>query len=910
MIQKDQLVLLFLYGNKKKEMLDKTFDFSAREKDIYDRWDDSGAFKCGQRPDADPFTIILPPPNVTGSLHIGHALNHTLQDILIRWRRMQGRDVLWQPGMDHAGIATQMVVERQLDADNIRRHDLGREGFVNRVWEWKEESGGIIFNQMRRLGQSCDWSRQKFTMDDGFVHAVLKKFVDLYNDDLIFKAKRLVNWDPKLCTAISDLEVEQREVNGFYWHFKYPVDGEEGRYLTVATTRPETMLGDVAVAVNADDERYKDLIGKTLTLPLVGRKLKIIADEHADPEKGSGAVKITPAHDFDDHMVGKRHDLENINIFDENAVLNENVPEKYLGLDRFEARKVIVADMDALGLLDKTEPTVHMVPYGDRSGVPIEPWLTDQWYVDAVTLAKPALEAVETGKTKFVPKTWEKTYYEWMRNIEPWCVSRQLWWGHQIPAWYGPDGKVFVAVTEQEAQKLADDHYGEVKKITRDEDVLDTWFSSALWPTATLGWPENTKELQRHYKSDVLVTGFDIIFFWVARMMMDGLYFMKDENGEPEVPFETVYVHALVRDEQGAKMSKSKGNVIDPLDIADKYGADALRFTLASMEAQGRDIKMSDKRVEGYRNFGTKLWNAAKFCEMNECFNTAGNFDPADIQLTVNKWIIGEAEKAGQKVTEALEAFRYNEAAAAAYHFTWGTFCDWYIELVKTQFYADDDAGKDETRKTAAWVLDQILKILHPFMPFITEELWGSLSNTRDTDLILASWPEYNENNVDVDASNEMNWLITLISDIRTARAEMNVPAGAKLDMLISGATEQTQNSLTTQGGVLKRLARLENIDTLDGAAPNGAISVVVGEATYYLPLAGVIDIDAEKSRLSKNLEKLTKEIASVSGRLNNENFVAKAPDHVIAENKKGLEEAKIKADKINQALERLASIN
>lgn len=885
-------------------MLDKTFDFSIREKDIYDRWDESGAFKCGQRPNAEPFTIILPPPNVTGSLHIGHALNHTLQDILIRWHRMRGRDVLWQPGMDHAGIATQMVVERQLDATNIRRHDLGRQGFIDRVWEWKEESGGIIFNQMRRLGQSCDWSRQKFTMDDGFVHAVLKKFVDLYHEDLIFKAKRLVNWDPKLCTAISDLEVEQREVNGNYWHFKYPVDGEEGRFLTVATTRPETMLGDVAVAVHADDERYQDLIGKTLTLPLVGRKMIVVADEHADPEKGSGAVKITPAHDFDDHMVGKRHDLENINIFDQHAKLNDNVPEKYRGMDRFEARKLIVEDMDALGLLEKVEPTVHMVPYGDRSGVVIEPWLTDQWYVDAETLAKPALEAVEKGDTKFVPKTWEKTYFEWMRNIEPWCVSRQLWWGHQIPAWYGPDGEVFVAINETEAQSLADAHYGEAKDIVRDEDVLDTWFSSALWPTATLGWPDKTPELARHYKSDVLVTGFDIIFFWVARMMMDGIHFM-----DGEVPFETVYVHALVRDETGAKMSKSKGNVIDPLEIADKYGADALRFTLAAMEAQGRDIKMSDKRVEGYRNFGTKLWNAAKFCEMNECFATKGSFDPAATTLTVNKWIIGEAEKAALKVTKSLESFKYNEAASAAYHFTWGTFCDWYIELIKTQFYSDDAANIDETRKTAAWVLDQILKILHPFMPFVTEELWQQLSDVRESDLILAPWPEYNSDNVDEAAASEMNWLITLISDIRTARAEMNVPAGAKLDMLISGATNKTSASLSAQSDVLKRLARLENIDTLDGEAPNGAISVVVGEATYYLPLAGVIDIDAEKTRLSKSLEKLEKEINSVAGRLNNENFVAKAPEHVIAENKKGLEEAREKAEKIKQALERLASM-
>lgn len=885
-------------------MLEKTFDFTAREKEIYDHWDDSGAFKCGQRPDADPFTIILPPPNVTGNLHIGHALNHTLQDVLIRWHRMRGRDVLWQPGMDHAGIATQMVVERQLDEGNFRRHDMGREAFVDRVWEWKEESGGMIFNQMRRLGQSCDWSRQKFTMDDGFAAAVLKKFVDLYNDGLIFKAKRLVNWDPQFCTAISDLEVEQREVNGNYWHFKYPVDDEEGRYLTVATTRPETMLGDVAVAVHPDDDRYKDLIGKTLTLPLVGRKMIVVADEHADPEKGSGAVKITPAHDFDDHQVGKRHDLENINIFDEHAKLNENVPEKYRGMDRFEARKVVVTDMDELGLLEKVEPTVHMVPFGDRSGVVIEPWLTDQWYVDAETLARPAIEAVEKGETKFVPKTWEKTYFEWMRNIEPWCVSRQLWWGHQIPAWYGPDGETFVAENEEEAQKLANAHYGEAKEIIRDEDVLDTWFSSALWPNATLGWPDKTPELERYYKSDVLVTGFDIIFFWVARMMMDGLYFM-----DGEVPFETVYVHALVRDEHGAKMSKSKGNVIDPLELADKYGADALRFTLAAMEAQGRDIKMSDKRVEGYRNFGTKLWNAAKFCEMNDCFSDGHDFDPKSASQTINKWIIGEAEKAADQVTKSLEAFRYNDAAAAVYQFTWGTFCDWYIELIKPQFFDNMPEAK-ETRKTAAWVMDMILKMLHPFMPFITEELWQNSSKNRKTDLILATWPEYDAKNVDEAATDEINWLIQLISDIRTARAEMNVPAGAKVNMLVSGASDKTRQALEVQNDVLCRLARLEKIDTLAGDPPRGAISVVVGEATYYLPLSGVIDIDAEKARLNKSLEKLEKEIASVSGRLANENFVSKAPVHVIEENKKGLEEAQEKAEKTKEALLRLASMN
>ena len=884
--------------------LGKTFDCHEAETRIYDNWENKGAFKAG-RVDGDPYTIVLPPPNVTGSLHIGHALNHTLQDILIRFERMRGKDVLWQPGMDHAGIATQMVVERQLDAEGISRHDLGREKFIERVWEWKEESGGMIFNQMRRLGQSCDWSRQRFTMDEGFANAVLKVFVELYKKDLIYKAKRLVNWDPKLKTAISDLEVEQKEVNGHYWHFKYPVDGEDGRFLTVATTRPETMLGDVAVAVHPEDERYQDLIGKTLTLPLVGRKLIVVADEHADPEKGSGAVKITPAHDFDDNMVGKRHDLEEINIFDDKAFTNDNVPEKYRKLDRFVVRKMIIADMDALGLLEKTEDTVHMVPYGDRSGVVIEPWLTDQWYVNAETLAKPALEAVESGATKFVPKNWEKTYYEWMRNIEPWCISRQLWWGHQIPAWYGPDGKIFVCLTEEDAIAEALAHYGEETQLARDPDVLDTWFSSALWPFGTLGWPDDTPELNKHYKGDVLVTGFDIIFFWVARMMMDGIHFMDD------VPFHTVYVHALVRDEQGAKMSKSKGNVIDPLDLVNKFGADALRFTLASMEAQGRDIKMSEKRVEGYRNFGTKLWNAARFCDMNGCFdNIDPAFNPANVKLSVNKWIIGEMVKATADVTKALEAFRYNDATAAIYHFTWGTFCDWYVELIKPQFFGEDEQAKVETRNCAAWVMDQILKSLHPFMPFITEEIWGSLRDDRETDLIIADWPTQDSALINDQASAEMGWVIQLVSDIRTARAEMNVPAGAKLEMLVQGASTDTEKSLDSQGAVIKRMARIENISLHDGDAPKGAVQVVVGEATYFMPLSGVIDIEAEKARLQKNLDKLAKEIGGISGRLNNEKFMAKAPENVVAENRKNLEQAEQKAVKIKEGISRLESMD
>ncbi|RME98362.1 MAG: valine--tRNA ligase, partial [Alphaproteobacteria bacterium] len=630
-------------------MLDKTYQPEEIEGRIYRRWEEENAFACG-RPErlaagAKPYTIVIPPPNVTGSLHMGHALNNTLQDILIRFERMRGKDALWQPGTDHAGIATQMVVERQLMENNEPdRLSMGREKFVQRVWQWKEKSGGTIINQLKRLGASCDWSRERFTMDAGLSKAVIKVFVDLYREGLIYKDKRLVNWDPKLLTAISDLEVQQVESKGHLWHFRYPIKGEEGRFVTVATTRPETMLGDTAVAVHPEDERYKDVVGKTAILPLVGREIPIIADEYADPEQGSGAVKITPAHDFNDFEVGRRHDLEMINIFDEHACINENAPETYRGLDRYVARERIVEDMKAQGLLEKVEEHSHTLPYGDRSNVVIEPWLTEQWYVDAATLAKPAIEAVESGETVFVPRNWEKTYFEWMHNIQPWCISRQLWWGHQIPAWYGPDGEIFVAPDEAEAKALAREHYGEETALERDPDVLDTWFSSALWPFSTLGWPEETPELKRYYKTDVLVTGFDIIFFWVARMMMMGLHFMN------EVPFHTVYIHALVRDEKGAKMSKSKGNVIDPLELIDEFGADALRFTLAAMAAQGRDIKLARSRVEGYRNFGTKLWNAARFMEMNACTRVE-EFDPAKLEQTINRWIVGEVEKAAAAVT-------------------------------------------------------------------------------------------------------------------------------------------------------------------------------------------------------------------------------------------------------------------
>ncbi len=883
-------------------MLDKNFRPEEAEKRLYERWEQEGAFAAGRRPDADPYCIVIPPPNVTGSLHMGHALNNTLQDVLVRFERMRGRDVLWQPGMDHAGIATQMVVERQLEAENkTDRRSMGREAFVKRVWEWKGESGGIIINQLRRLGASCDWSRERFTMDEGLSAAVLKVFVALYNEGLIYKDKRLVNWDPKLLTAISDLEVQSKEMQGHLWHFKYPLEDDPTKHIVVATTRPETMLGDTAVAVHPDDPRYRDLVGKRVYLPLTDRLIPIIADDYADPEQGSGAVKITPAHDFNDFEVGRRHNLEMINILDEHAALNENVPMAYRGLDRFVARKKVVADLEAQGLLEKIVDHTLMVPYGDRSDVVIEPWLTDQWYVDAETLAKPAIEAVETGKTKFVPANWEKTYFEWMRNIQPWCISRQLWWGHRIPAWYGPDGKVFVAETEQEAQSAADKHYGKPTSLTRDEDVLDTWFSSGLWPFSTLGWPDDTPELKRYYKTDVLVTGFDIIFFWVARMMMMGLHFME------KIPFDTVYIHALVRDEKGAKMSKSKGNIIDPLALMDKYGADALRFTLAAMAAQGRDIKLAESRVEGYRNFGTKLWNAARFSQMNECaVNPA--FDPSRVKETVNLWIVHELEQTQKAVTEGIEQYKFNEAANAVYRFVWHVFCDWYLECIKPILHGPEGPSKDETRACSAWVLEQTLKLLHPFMPFITEELWQNTdvaAASHPEMLITAPWPDLSFS-VGEEAAGEMAWVIDLITEIRSVRAEMNVPAGAKVPLVIREADATASARIDRHEELITRLARISTLHSSD-SIPEGAIQIVLEGATLALPLAEIIDLDKEKSRLSRELEKISKEIKKLESKLSDDKFLSKAPEEVIESQRERLEDAQQTGSKLTEALSRLA---
>lgn len=908
-------------------MLDKNFQPHDVEKRLYQAWEESGAFKGGQ-PDrvaagAKPYCIVIPPPNVTGSLHMGHALNNTLQDIVIRFERMRGKDVLWQPGLDHAGIATQMIVERQLEAEgNIRRRDMGRDAFIERVWKWKGESGGTIIDQLRRLGASCDWSRERFTLDDGLSKAVLKVFVELHREGLIYRDKRLVNWDPKLQTAVSDLEVENIEVKGHFWHFRYPLaDGktiewplfdDEGNpagsetrnYIVVATTRPETMLGDTGVAVNPDDPRYASLKGCFVELPLVGRRIPIVFDEHADPEQGSGAVKITPAHDFNDFEVGKRQGLPQINIFTADARLNDEVPEAYRGMDRFKARKQIVEDIEALGLLDRIEDKIVMVPHDEKTKMTvIEPYLTDQWYVDAATLAKPAIEAVERGETNFVPKNWEKTYFEWMRNIQPWCISRQLWWGHRIPAWYAEDGEIFVAHSEEEALADAQKHFGKPVALKRDEDVLDTWFSSALWPFSTLGWPEETPELHRYYKTDLLVTGFDIIFFWVARMMMMGLHFKQ------EVPFRDVYIHALVRDEKGQKMSKTKGNVIDPLKLIDEYGADALRFTLAAMAAQGRDLKLATNRVEGYRNFGTKLWNAARFCEMNECARNEG-FVPMLVQQTVNKWIVGEAARTAAKVTEEIEAYRFNEAAGAAYKFVWNVFCDWYVEFIKPLLMGEDVAAKAETRATAAWVLDQILLVLHPFMPFMTEELWrvtGEQGPARQSQLIMAQWPVLTGLGSPA-ADTEMDWVVRFISEVRSVRAEMNVPAGAKIKLSIKGANGDTLARFERHRDLIMRLARLETADVSD-VVPQGAVQIVLDEATLVLPLSGLIDVAAETARLTKEIGKLEGEITKIDAKLGNAKFVAGAPEEVVEEQRERRAEADAALVKLREALKRVEAV-
>ncbi|KGB54611.1 valine--tRNA ligase [Sphingopyxis sp. SE2] len=914
--------------------MEKTFDPAAIEAKWAHEWESRGLFRPS-RPDATPFTIVNPPPNVTGALHIGHALDNTLQDVLVRYERLRGKDALWVVGMDHAGIATQMVVERQLNERQQKRTDFTRDEFVDKVWEWKAESGGQITGQLRRLGCSMDWSREQFTMDPHFTEAVVKVFVDLHKKGLIYRDKRLVNWDPALKTAISDLEVESREVPGHMWHFKYPLAGgetytyverdadgnvvlqEERDYIAIATTRPETMLGDGAVAVHPDDERYRPIVGKYCEIP-VGPKehrrlIPIITDEYPDPHFGSGAVKITGAHDENDYGVAQRGGIPMYRLMDEVAAMRADgapyaeaaaraveiakgatatpaeidalnlVPEEYRGLDRYEARKRVVADIDAEGLMVKVEDKLIMQPFGDRGGVVIEPMLTDQWYVDAKTLAQPPMQAVRDGRINIVPKTWEKTFFNWMENIQPWCVSRQLWWGHRIPAWYADDGRIFVAETEEEAQEQA----GAEVALTRDEDVLDTWFSSALWPFATLGWPENTELLKRHYPNDVLISGFDILFFWDARMAMQGMEFMGD------VPWKTLYLHGLVRAPDGAKMSKSKGNVVDPLGLIDQYGADALRFFMSAMESQGRDIKMDDARLAGYRNFATKLWNAARFCEANG-ISASTSFEAPSATRPVNRWIIGEVAATVTAMESAFAAYRFDEAANAIYSFAWDRFCDWYLELIKGSI-------DEETKAVAGWVLDQILVMLHPFMPFITEELWTGLGDRADYPLITAKWPAPNAAR-DADASADIDWLIKLVSELRTAKAELGLPPGARLTAHFPASLKSRTDKLAAQ---LDRLARLESV-SFDSAPAGASAQLVVEGETITVPLEGVIDIAAERDRLTKALAAATKERDGLAGRLNNPSFVERAKPEAVEKARADHAAKEAEADRLTAALARL----
>ena len=878
-------------------MLEKNYNPKEFEEKIYEKWENDGDFKPDMRSKKEAFSVVIPPPNVTGVLHMGHALDDTLQDILIRYNRMLGKKVLWQPGTDHAGIATQMVVERNLAKEGITRHDLGREKFIEKVWEGRKQSGGTICRQLRRLGASCDWSRERFTMDEGLSRAVRKIFVSLYKDGLIFKAKKLVNWDPKLGTAVSDLEVVQKETVGKMYYYKYPIEGQKGEYIHIATTRPETMFGDTAVAVSKDNPKLAHLIGKNCIIPIIDRVIPIVGDEHADPEKGTGAVKITPAHDFNDFEVGKRHNLPMINVLNPDATMNENTP--YAGLTTMEARAKTIEKLTELGLMDKIEDHPMVIPYGDRSGVVIEPLMTDQWFVDAPKLAVAAIKAVEDGDMQFVPKSYEKTYFEWMRNIQPWCISRQLWWGHQMPIWYGPDGEIFCEENEEEAKAAATKHYGKAVELTRETDVLDTWFSSGLWAFSTLGWPDETEFLKTFYPTSVLVTGFDIIFFWVARMMMMSMYMMK------RVPFKKCYIHGLVRDEQGRKMSKSKGNTVDPMETIEKYGADALRFFMAAMETQGRDINLSDSRIQGYRNFATKLWNAARFCEMNECYSVK-DFEVSQAKLEISKWIIAKVKEASAEVTENLNNFRFSDAANTVYQFIWGTFCDWYIELIKPIFYGENAEDIKETRAVAAWILDRILIMLHPFMPFITEELWDNLTE-RSGKLIHAVWPT--DENINADDKNEIDRAIDFIMAIRSLRAAMNLPAGAKLHVYVKDASSETMSVLERQKTLICKLARLEEVLALENhEITKDMVQTVSREAVILMPLNGVVDFEAERARLQKELETLNKNIEGYSRKLNNESFVAKAPAAVVSEEKRRQAEALENKVKVEEALARIAN--
>ena len=869
--------------------LAKFFNFLEDEKIIYADWERSNSFKA--KKSKETYSIMMPPPNVTGSLHMGHALTFTIQDILIRYHRMQGKEVLWQAGTDHAGIATQMVVERKLAKEGLDRRVLGRQKFIEKVWEWKKESGGVINTQLRRLGASADWSRERFTMDKNLSNAVRKVFVDLYEDGIIYRDKRLVNWDPKLLTAISDLEVEQREQEGSLWHIKYPIDSEN--FIVVATTRPETMLGDSAVAVHPDDLKYKDLIGKNCILPLVGKKIPIIADEYADPDKGSGAVKITPAHDFNDFEVGKRHQLEFINIFDQHAKINENAPLKFQKLDRFEARKLILEELTQLGLVIKEEKQEMVVPYGDRSGVVIEPWLTDQWFCNAKKLSIDPINSVKKSHTKFVPKNWENTFYNWMVNIQPWCISRQLWWGHQIPAWYGPDNKIFVALSQDEAESLAKDHYGKEVELIQDEDVLDTWFSSALWTFSTLDWPKKTYELERFYPGNVLVTGFDIIFFWVARMMMMGSYFMK------ETPFKDVYIHPLIRDDKGQKMSKSKGNIIDPLDLLDKYGADTLRFTLTALLNPGRDVKLAEDRIKGYKSFTNKIWNAANFLNLKNVF-FEDNLDNDILKLDTSKWICKELEEVQKKYFENIEKYQFHEIASLIYHFTWHTYCDWYIEFIKIDL--DDENNSEETKRVSGWVFVQILKLLHPIMPFITEKLWVSLVNNNKF-LMNQNFTKIEYSPTFNESSEYIIKIIEVMTSLRNLRANLNISYKNEINVQFDTNNDHLKNFFTNFQKKLQKLIKIKSIKFEKIKSHKKSAFIVLNDITILVPLEGIVDTQKEILKLNDKKRIHEEKLKKVLDKLDNKAFIDKAPDNVIANFKLQEKEINSSIEKINEIM-------
>ena len=869
--------------------LSKFFNFLEEEKTIYYNWEKTDSFKS--KKNKESYSIMMPPPNVTGSLHMGHALTFTIQDILIRYHRMQGKEVLWQAGTDHAGIATQMVVERQLSETGLDRRKLGREKFIKKVWDWKKKSGGNINNQLRRLGASADWSRERFTMDEGLSEAVKKVFVELYNDGVIYKDKRLVNWDPKLLTAISDLEVEQREQEGSLWHIKYPID--DNNYIIVATTRPETLLGDSAVAVHPDDSKYKNFIGKFCKLPLVDKNIPIIADEYADPEKGSGAVKITPAHDFNDFEIGKRHKLDFINIFDQFAKINENAPKRFQGLDRYEARKLILEELSQLNYLIKEEKQNMVIPYGDRSGVVIEPWLTDQWFCNAKKLSIDPINSIKENKTTFVPKNWENTFFNWMENIQPWCISRQLWWGHQIPVWYGPDKKTFVALSLEDAKLMSLNHYGKEVELKQDEDVLDTWFSSALWTFSTLDWPNKTYELDRFYPGNVLVTGFDIIFFWVARMMMMGSYFMK------ETPFKDIYIHPLIRDEKGQKMSKSKGNIIDPLVLLDKYGADTLRFTLTALLNPGRDVKLAEDRVKGYKSFTNKIWNAANFLNLNNVI-FSDIIDEKNIKLESSKWILKEFEEIQKKYFDNIEKYQFHEVASLIYHFTWHTYCDWYIEFIKSDF--KDPKKSKETKEISGWVFVQTLKLLHPIMPFVTEKLWLSLVD-KEKFLMSQNFIKVNFDKSFDESKKNILKIIEIMTSLRNLRANLNISYKNEIDIIFDTANNNLKEFINKYQSEFQRLLKIKSISYKENILQKKSAFIVLNDITILIPLEGIVDIEKEIIKLENKKINYDEKLKSILNKLNNKAFIEKAPDNVIENFKMQEQEIKSSIEKINEII-------